>query len=200
MILIIRHFTEDGEVAHVALSDCGAYVRWLLDNPSRANGMDLEVAIAHMSYSEIAAAFAKVTGKQARYVSVSFPEYFKTFGGRESFMSVLKNPRMGLVSKLRFGFSFSTKQPSSYNADPADPATLSFETNFTGFWNIWRASKGNKGVIQRDYGLLDEIHPNRIKSAEEWFRKEAEKGDLWERLNNTAPILKWSEDGAKGTI
>lgn len=184
----------------MALSDCGAYVRWLLDNPSRANGMDLEVAIAHMSYSEIAAAFAKVTGKQARYVSVSFPEYFKTFGGRESFMSVLKNPRMGLVSKLRFGFSFSTKQPSSYNADPADPATLSFETNFTGFWNIWRASKGNKGVIQRDYGLLDEIHPNRIKSAEEWFRKEAEKGDLWERLNNTAPILKWSEDGAKGTI
>ncbi|KAJ5226269.1 NmrA-like family protein [Penicillium chermesinum] len=190
----------DGEVAHVALSDCGVYVRWLFDNPGRANGMDLEVAIAHISYSEMATAFEKVTGRPARYVDVPFGEYFKAFSGHESFMSVLKNPHMGLMSKLRFGFGFSTKQPSSYNADPADPATLSFETNFIGFWNLWRASKGNKGVMRRDYELLDEIHPNRIKSAEEWFRKEAEQGDLWERVSKMAPILKWSEDGAKGTI
>lgn len=198
--LLLTSFTGDGEVAHVALSDCGVYVRWLFDNTERANGMDLEVAIAHTSYSEIAAAFEKVTGRPARYVDVPFAEYFKVFSGRESFMSVLKNPHMGLASKLRFGFGFSTKQPSSYNADPADPATMSFETNFTGFWNLWKASKSNKGVLRRNYELLDEIHPNRIKSVEEWFRNEAKKGDLWERVSNMAPILKWSEDGAKGTI
>lgn len=195
-----KTFTGDGEIAHVALSDCGIYVRWLFDNPDRANGLDLEVAIAHISYSEMAAAFTKVTGRPAHYVDVSFAEYFKAFSGRESFMNVLKNPHMDLRSKLRFGFGFSTKQPSSYNADPADPATLSFETNFTGFWNLWRASKGNKRDMRKNYELLDDIHPNRIRSAEEWFRKEAENGDLWERVNNMAPILKWSEDGAHGTL
>jgi hypothetical protein len=192
--------TGDGEIAHVALSDCGIYVRWLFDNPDRANGLDLEVAIDHISYSEMAASFTKVTGRPAQYVDVSFPEYFQGFSGRESIVSVLTNSHMSLMAKLRFGLTFSTKGPSSYNADPADPATLSFEKNFTGFWNLWRASKGNKGVLRRNYELLDEIHPNRIRSAEEWFRKEAEKGDLWERVNNMAPILKWGEDGAKGTL
>ncbi|KAJ5620596.1 NmrA-like family protein [Penicillium lagena] len=190
----------DGEIAHVALSDCGIYVRWLFDNTDRANGLDLEVAISHMSYSDIAAAFTKVTGRPARYIDVPFSEYFEGFSGRESVLDVLKIPHMSLMSKLRFGLGFSTKRPSSYNADPADPATLTFEKNFTGFWNLWRASKGNKGVMQRNYELLDEIHPNRIKSAEEWFRKEAQKGDLWERVNNMAPILKWSEDGAQGRL
>jgi hypothetical protein len=172
----------------------------MFDNPDRANGMDLEVAIAHMSYSELAASFTKVTGKPAQYIDVPFPEYFRGFTGREAIASVLKIPNMSLMSKLRFGLGFSTQRPSSYNSDPTDPATLSFEKNFTGFWNLWRASKGNKGVMQRNYELLDEIHPKRIRSAEEWFRKEAENGDLWERVNNMTPILKWSEDGARGAL
>jgi hypothetical protein len=43
-------------------------------------------------------------------------------------------------------------------------------------------------VIKRDYTLLNEINLNRIKSAEEFFRKEyqkgraAGKGGLWERV------------------
>ncbi|KAH8817452.1 hypothetical protein F5884DRAFT_694794 [Xylogone sp. PMI_703] len=190
----------DGEVAHVALSDCGVYVCWLFDNPDRANGLDLEVAIDHISYADMAASFAKVTGRPAQYIDVSFPEYFEEFGGRKAKASVLINPNINWMAKLRFGLNFSTQRPSAYNADPADPATQTFEKNFTGFWNLWRASKGNKGILQRNYELLDEIHPNRIKSAEEWFRKEAEKGDLWERVNNMTPILKWSEDGGKGTL
>jgi hypothetical protein len=42
--------------------------------------------------------------------------------------------------------------------------------------------------VKRDYALLDEIHPNRIRSAEEWFRREDQlgrelgKGSLWERV------------------
>src|SRR5262249_9748916 len=31
----------DGAVPHVAIEDCGYYVRWLFDHPERANGMDL---------------------------------------------------------------------------------------------------------------------------------------------------------------
>jgi hypothetical protein len=50
----------NGTVPHVALDDCGYYARWLFDNPDRANGMDLEVAIAQIGYRELAAAFERV--------------------------------------------------------------------------------------------------------------------------------------------
>ena len=64
------------------------------------------------------------------------------------------------------------------------------------------------GVIKRDYALLDEIHPNRISSAEEWFRREDQlgrelgKGSLWERvqLENRTPLLKRNEDKRTGKL
>ena len=68
----------EGAVPHVALCDCGVYVRWLLDNQEKANGMDLQVAIAHIGYDELAAGFAKVTGRKARYVDVSLDEFWRT--------------------------------------------------------------------------------------------------------------------------
>ncbi|KAL7898487.1 hypothetical protein HDV64DRAFT_269006 [Trichoderma sp. TUCIM 5745] len=189
-----------GEIAHVALSDCGIYARWLFDNPDRANGLDLEVAIAHMSYNELATAFTKVTGRPAQYVDVPLSTYFRDFASLGTVGSILRIPNMSLWNKVRFSLSFSTQRPSAYNSDPTDPSVMTFEQNFTGFWNIWRETKGDSGIITRNYKLLDEIHPNRIKSAEEWFRREAEKGDLWERVHNMAPILKWSEDGGAGTL
>ena len=49
----------------MSLEDCGYYVRWLFDHPERANGMDLVVAIDHVAYADLAAAFEKVTGDPA---------------------------------------------------------------------------------------------------------------------------------------
>ena len=83
---------------------------------------------------------------------------------------------------------------------------MSFRDNFTGFWNIWKY-----GVIQRDYALLDEIHPNRIRSVEEWLRREDRlgrelgKGSLWDRVQSEnlykfPPILKLTEDKRKGRL
>ena len=46
----------------MALDDCGYYVRWLFDHPRLANGMNLETAIGDITYTELAAAFEKVTG------------------------------------------------------------------------------------------------------------------------------------------
>jgi hypothetical protein len=71
---------------------------------------------------------------------------------------------------------------------------------------IWQRSGGNKGLITRDYKLLDEILPGRIKTAEEWFRREEEKGQkaglgsLWERIQegNLKPVLKNSEEKRLG--
>jgi len=58
----------NGAVAHVDLEDCGYYVRWIFDNQDRANGMDFEVAVEMVDYSEMAKAFTKVRsiGRLAR--------------------------------------------------------------------------------------------------------------------------------------
>jgi hypothetical protein len=173
-----------GAVAHVALDDCAHYVRWLFDHQSESNGLDLEVAIDHITYDDLAAAFTKVTGKPAKCIDLSMEDYWKH----------------GPFAKVPHDM------PAGYNATAGDPATMSIRDNFTGFWNIWRLSGGNQGVIKRDYALLDRIHPDRIRSAEQWLRLADEKGKmaglggLWEQVQNLQPVLKISEDGRKGKL
>jgi NmrA-like family len=173
----------NGAVPHVALEDCGFYVRWLFDHPERANGMDLEVAIDHISYADLAAAFEKVTGHPAQYIDTDLDTYW----------NAPRNKR-------------NADTPAGYNADPNDKSTMSFRDNFTGWWNLWKY-----GIVKRDYALLDEIHPNRIRSAEQWFRREDQlgrelgKGSLWERLQpenrrKSSPILKLAEDMRTGKL
>lgn len=180
----------EGAVPHVALSDCGPYVRWLVDHrdEDRVNGLDLEVAVAHIGYDELAAAFQKVTGHTARYVDVSLEEYW----------------RSGPMAR-------GHNSPAGYIADPKDLATMSLQQNFTGFWNMWKNSGGNRGVVRRDYTFLDEVFPGRIRSAEEWFRREDERSrrageaSLLERVIKVTKgqghtILKIAEDGRRGKL
>jgi hypothetical protein len=91
----------------------------------------------------------------------------------------------------------AAKLPAGYNAENG---AMTVRENFTGFWNIWKY-----GVLKRDYKLLDEIHPGRIRSAEEFFRLEDQKaresgGSLWDTVQNLKPILKLAEDGRKGKL
>jgi hypothetical protein len=83
---------------------------------------------------------------------------------------------------------------------------MSFRDNFTGFWNVWKHE-----IVKRDYALLDEIHPNRIRSAEQWIRREEELGKqkgkptLWERLQpanftKETPVLKISQDKSRERV
>jgi hypothetical protein len=171
-----------GAVPHVALDDCGFYVRWLFDHPRLANGMNLETAIGDITYTELASAFEKVTGHPAQYIDTTLEDYW--------------NGPLNGVADL----------PAGYNADPNDKSTMSFRDNFTGFWNMWKAR-----FITRDYALLDEIHPNRIKTAEEWFRREDKlgrelgKGGLWERVQPEnwtldSAVLKGSADLRTGRL
>ncbi|KAG8527949.1 uncharacterized protein KY384_006865 [Bacidia gigantensis] len=174
-----------GAVVHVDLDDCGHYVKWLFDNNKKASGMNLKVGIAHVDYHSLAKAFTKVTGKPARYQDISLEEYWA-------------EPSRAT----------GAQQPAGHNSDPSDPATMTRQQNFTGFWNMWKASGGNKGLIRRDYALLDEIHPGRVKSAEEWFRRENERGrsqglgGLWDQLEsgNAPHVLKSIEDGRRGRL
>lgn len=172
-----------GAVPHVALDDCAFYVRWLFDNPERANGFDLEVAVDHITYDELASAFQEVTGHPARYIDTDLDTYWESgpFGGLGGY-------------------------PAGYNASPDDAATMSLRDNFTGFWNLWKASAGNSGVVRRDYKLLDEIHPGRIRSVKEWLTKEEEKckrqgeNGLLSRLQGGTPVLRFSEESTVRTI
>ncbi|KAI1324939.1 hypothetical protein F5Y16DRAFT_401944 [Xylariaceae sp. FL0255] len=172
----------DGAVPFTALEDCGVYVKWLFDHPDEADGMDLAVAIDHITFNEYVRAFNKVTGREARWENVDLQEHLETV----------------------FGPMVDT--PTGYNADPNDKATMTLRQNFGGFFTVWRNSGGNKGVIRRDYALLDKIHPDRIRSAEQWFRMENERGikkglgDLWSRTENLGHILKITEEGRTGKI
>jgi hypothetical protein len=67
----------DGAVVHASLEDCGYYVRWLFDHTDRANGMNLEVAIEHVKYKDLASAFEKVTGHPAQFIDTSLEDYWK---------------------------------------------------------------------------------------------------------------------------
>jgi len=69
---------NDGGVVHVALDDCEFYGRWLFDHPERSNGMDLEVAIDHINYDDLAKAFEKVTGHPARYIETDLDTYWSS--------------------------------------------------------------------------------------------------------------------------
>ncbi|WP_405816407.1 hypothetical protein OG241_17635 [Streptomyces sp. NBC_01390] len=124
-----------------------------------------------------------VTGHPAQYVDTDLDTYWSS------------PDLVGLVDS-----------PAGYNADPNDKSTMSFRDNFTGFWNVWK-----HGIITRDYALLDEIHPDRIKSAEEWFRREDQagresgKGSLWERVQPEnwtmeSAVLKSSADFRTGKL
>jgi uncharacterized protein YbjT (DUF2867 family) len=172
----------EGAVAHVALDDCAHYARWIFDDPARSNGNNLEVAMDHVHYVDLAKAFEKVTGHRARYVDTPLEDYWQSGP-----MSAYAN------------------QVAGYSADRNDPASMTVKQNFTGFWNMWRHSGNNRGIIRRDYALLDQIHPNRIRNVEEYFRREDEegrnagKGSLWERVQpeNIAPILKIHMDAKR---
>ena len=172
-----------GGVAHVSIADCEHYTRYIFDNAAGTNGTDVEVAIEHVSYHDFAAAFARVTGHPARYIDTSMDDYWTA--GNAAMMA---------------------DAPSAYNADPSDPSYLTFRQNFTGFFNMWAGSYGNKGVIRRDYEALDRILPGRIRSAEEWLvaedargRKEG-LGSLWDRIQADAlrPVMKTGEDRLLG--
>lgn len=169
--------TADGGIPHIALDDCGYYVKWLIENPGEADGLDLEVSIEHVHYADLAKAFERVTGHKARFIDTDWETYW-----REGSLSQIKDAALGA------------------NADLDDPATLTVQQNFTGWWSIWRASGYNRGVIQRDYAQLDRVFPGRIKTAEEFLRRQDEQlrergSSLWEKMVDNKPILKLHEDG-----
>ncbi|KAI1825018.1 hypothetical protein F4861DRAFT_538472 [Xylaria intraflava] len=176
---------NDGAIPFTCLDDCGVYVKWLFDNADgEADGMDLEVGIAHITFEEYARAFTKVTGKPARWINNKIDDQITRVWGPKA------------------------EGPAGYNADPSDPATMSLRRNFRAWYTLWQNCGGDNPVLKRDYALLDRIHPTRIRSVEQWLRHENEKGlkqglgTIWDRIQpeNMGYVLKATEEGRAGTI
>jgi hypothetical protein len=139
---------KTGAMPLVSLEDTGEYARWMFEHPEQSAGMELGTAIAHVTGDEHAKAFEAVTGKKARYEDIPLQQALDRF------------------------------PPGKIGAQAGDDPTLKTAAEHFGPWfNIFRDSGGNTGCWQRDYDLLDEILPGRVRTLEEWMRKVGYNGE-----------------------
>ncbi|KPI36851.1 NmrA-like family domain-containing protein 1 [Cyphellophora attinorum] len=153
----------DSRCPLIYLRDYGRYARWLFDNPDRSNGLELHVATEDIAWKDVAAAYTAVTGKPAVYKDVTLDEYFK--------LGIFPEPDRKIGQA----------------AAGEDSTLFTFRENFSGFWNTWKAE-----LTKRDYNLLDEILPSRVKSVKEWMELTGYDG-------KPRSVLKDYRDGASGS-
>ncbi|RFU26593.1 hypothetical protein B7463_g9748, partial [Scytalidium lignicola] len=104
-----------GKIPLIALTDVGHYILWILDNPQRSSGVQLEVATEEVSFTDIAATFTKVTSRNGIYRFTDFEPYMKKW-----------EPYPGAPTNW-------TKGPNA----PKDPSQMTWVENFTGWWKYW---------------------------------------------------------------
>jgi hypothetical protein len=138
----------EGNVPLIYLEDYGRYARWIFDTPSRSTGRELHVATEDIAWKDLAAVFTEVTGKKAIYHDVTLDEYFN--------LGIFPAP------EEKIGGSLS----------PGDATLFTYRENFSGFWNTWKDN-----LTKRDYPLLDDILPTRVKSVKEWMQKVGYTGE-----------------------
>ncbi|KAK5635736.1 hypothetical protein RRF57_011448 [Xylaria bambusicola] len=184
-VAIWRAPLDNGAVPFTALDDVGVYVMWLFDHAGgEADGIEVQASIAHITFDEYVRAFEKVLGKPAKWIDVDLEEHLENNWGKKA------------------------DWPAGYNADPNDPATMTIRQNFRAWFKVYQNSGENKGIVRRDYDLIDRIFPGRIRSVEEWIRRENENGlkkglgSLWDRIQpeNLGHVLKLSEDQRQGKL
>jgi hypothetical protein len=154
-----------GAMPMVHLDDFARYVHWAYQTPGQSNGLRLGIATAPVSGQGMASAFTAVTGKSAKYVDIPINMWLeKAFGE-------LPN---GPNTKIGYRTAHDSALLQTY------------AENFTNWFNLYKASSGNTGLLRRDYARLDKILPDRVKSLEEWMRKAEYKGEYKSVLKGRA--------------
>ena len=135
----------------LCLEDLARYVSYIIESPSSSHTNILEVATCHVTGEQIAEAFSKATGKQASYIDVPLQEYLE---------AQFKHHRRGVDSPI------GLQTFSHIGGTSAERIFLpqTWRQNFTCWWNIWR-----RDFIHRDYAMLNDILPDRMKSVDEWM-------------------------------
>ncbi|KAK5954722.1 hypothetical protein OHC33_004446 [Knufia fluminis] len=163
-----------GALAFTHLDDFARYVEKIVSDPPSYASNELKVATAHVTGDDIAQAFTRVTGKAAQFVDIPIDTWLDAAFGHHT---------RGIDTPVGL-------QIYPHLAGSAEKLflPLTFRENFTGFWKLWRYSRGNAGPgIVRDYAKLDAILPNRVRTVEEWMRKvdyTGEKKPVLKMLNN----------------
>jgi hypothetical protein len=67
-----------------------------------------------------------------------------------------------------------------------DAILMTFCDNFNAWWEIYRASGGNNGLLTRDYSNLDKILSSRVKTVGEWMTKVGYNGEARPLLKDHA--------------
>ncbi|KAF2101698.1 NmrA family protein [Rhizodiscina lignyota] len=159
---------QDGAMPMIHLEDLALVALWMFQNLDKSKAMELGVATEHVSWPYLVETFTAVTGKPAHYNDVPVDAW------------------------VELGFAHLPNGPDTKiglrgtGAVENDTTFMTFRQNFTNWMNLYRASGGNKGLIQRDYKLLDEILPNRVKSLGEWMKKTGYNGDYKPLLKDIA--------------
>ncbi|KAH8675590.1 hypothetical protein BX600DRAFT_494070 [Xylariales sp. PMI_506] len=154
---------EEGQMPFVPLEDFGPYVDWILSHPDESKGLDFGIAIEHAGLKEVAAAYTAATGQPATYYAIDNDSWQDAAWGK---LPKGKDTKIGYLS-----------------VKDDNALTLTHGENFTNWYNLYKASAGNKGLITRDYAFLDKILPTRYKSVEEWMRKTGYTGEPKKVLN-----------------
>ncbi|APA16062.1 hypothetical protein sscle_16g108320 [Sclerotinia sclerotiorum 1980 UF-70] len=136
--------SKDGKIPFIALQDVGVYNLWIFDNPSESAGFDLSVVTDTVSFAEVAKIFTKVTGKKGVHEYLTHEDYRKF---AEPYPNAYVNWSLG---------------PDVHR----DESVMLWADNFAAWWRYW----GEGVTPKRDLAILDRIHPNRIKSLEEWMK------------------------------
>lgn len=135
----------------IYLEDFGRYVLWVLQNPEKSAGLTLGVATEHVTFPHLVESFTTVTGKPARYNDIPVEDWVqRVFGGLPQ----------GVNTKIG-GIAYGN-----------DDTLMTYGDNFSHWMNVYRAN-----VIKKDYELLDEILPDRVRSVGEWIQKTGWQGE-----------------------
>jgi hypothetical protein len=121
---------DDGALHFIYLQDFRTHVHWAISNMEQSNGLDFGIATAHVAGRDIASSFTATTGMSARYVSLPIEVWHAN--------TWMKLPR-GVDTMVGF---------LSINDDGALLQT--YGENFTNWWNLYKASSGNTGLMRGD--------------------------------------------------
>ena len=140
-VMVFQAPVGQGRPPFIYLEDLGRYARWLVENPEKSSGLHLKIATESLSWEEIAKTYTDVTGKNAISKDISLDEYFSS------------------------GVFPAPDAKVGHSVGHSDDTLQTYRQNFSGFWNTWK-----EGIVVRDYKILDEILPTRVKSVGEWMK------------------------------
>jgi len=153
-----------GAIPYTCLDDLGYYVRWILAHPEKSAGLNLKLSVEHVSLKQLASTFTEVTGKPAKATNITIDEWFEGTGLATSGDHLI----------------------GSSKVSTDDPSLLTVHDNFSAWWRLYQQSAGNKGILKRDYALLDEIHPQRTKSLKQWMKRVKYDGEKTRQVTVTS--------------